>query len=92
MDTGIRILPKTETKNEQTENLDCIGGSVAKAATRIGVSERTIWDLAKTGIIRTTRIGRRCIFSVQSLRDFVDGTQEPCNFLENSNESQGETE
>jgi hypothetical protein len=39
----------------------------------IGVSARTMWTLAKEQKIRTVRIGTRVIFSVQSIREFIDG-------------------
>jgi hypothetical protein len=32
-----------------------------------------MWNLAKEGKVRTVRTNRRVIFSVQSLREFVDG-------------------
>jgi len=84
--TGIRIPARTSPKSEQTEDVEHIGVSVAKAAEMIGVCERTIWKMAKAGAIRSIRIGTRCIFSVQSLRELVDG-KKPAENAENASES-----
>ena len=79
----VQIPSTTMPKSERTENVEHIGVSAAKAAAMIGVCERTIWKLAKEGAIRSVRIGTRCIFSVQSLREFVDGKKT----AENASES-----
>jgi hypothetical protein len=72
-DSCVQIPARTTPKSERTEDVEHIGVSAAKAAAMIGVCERTIWKLAKAGAIRSVRIGTRCIFSVQSIREFVDG-------------------
>ena len=84
--TGNRIPAKTTPKNERPEGVEHVGVSAVKAAAMIGVCERTIWKLAKVGAIRSVRIGTRCIFSVQSLRELVDG-KEPAKNAENAPES-----
>jgi len=55
------------------KNIERIGVSAETAAEMLAVSPRTMWNLAKEQKIRTVRIGTRVIFSVQSLREFVDG-------------------
>ena len=69
MITDLRIPPK------EPPELERIGVSADKAAAMLGVSVRTVWKLAKDGIVRTSKIGRRTILSVQSLRELVDGNQ-----------------
>jgi excisionase family DNA binding protein len=55
------------------KNVERIGVSAETAAEMLGVGVRTMWTLAKEQKIRTVRIGTRVIFSVQSLREFIDG-------------------
>ena len=40
---------------------------------KITIPTGTMWNLAQSQKIRTICIGTRVIFSVQSLREFVDG-------------------
>jgi hypothetical protein len=56
----------------------------------LGVGKPLILVLIKEGTIRTARIRKRVIVSVQSLRDFVDGKNAPCDPIENSDVPQGE--
>ena len=67
---SIRI-PEKSVQPEQS--IERIGVSAETAAEMIGVCVRTMWNLAKEQKIRTVRIGTRVIFSVQSLREFIDG-------------------
>jgi excisionase family DNA binding protein len=60
-------------KPQEQPNIERIGVSVREAATMLGLCERTIWKLISDNQIRTVRIGKRVIVSVQSLREFVDG-------------------
>jgi len=46
--------------------------------------------LVKTGQIRAVKLGKRVVVSVQSLREFVDGTKNPDNSPENCPELQGD--
>jgi excisionase family DNA binding protein len=73
-DTPIRIPPKPQDIPPER-----IGVSAKAAAEMLGVCERTIWNLAKANKIRSVRIGKRVIVSVQSLRELVDGTSTSCN-------------
>ena len=70
-DTYIRIPPREEKRSI----VERIGVSAEEAAEMIGVSTRTIWKMIKDGSVKTTRVGKRVIVSVQSLREFVDGTR-----------------
>jgi len=55
------------------------------------ISKPHFLPLGKEGKIRTVKIGRRILVSVQSLRDFIDGTKESRQFEENAAELQGKT-
>ena len=92
---GIRILAKqVEAKPErkQSENIPQIGVSIPQAAKLLNVGKPLMANLVKTGKIRAVKLGKRVVVSVQSLRDFIDGTAVPDNSPENTAESQGEKE
>ena len=71
-------IPGTDMRiaipSKEEPEIERIGVSAAVAARMLGVSERTVWKLSKNGVVRTSKIGKRTIFSVQSLRELVDGT------------------
>ena len=73
--TGTKTAFRIPAKPVQPEKQDIerIGVSAEIASEMIGVGVRTMWNLAKEQKIHTVRIGRRVLFSVQSLREFVDG-------------------
>jgi excisionase family DNA binding protein len=64
---------------QPTEPIERIGVSVETAAEMLGVCISTMWQLAKEQKIHTVRVGKRVIFSVQSLRDFVNEKCEPAD-------------
>ena len=71
----IRIVPKPENPPETIERL---GVSARVAGEMLGVSEATMRSLAKQRKVRAVKFGKRkLLFSVQSLRDFIDGKQNP---------------
>jgi len=77
--TGTNAAITIPAKPAQTEQpAERIGVSVETAAEMLAVSPRTMWTLAKENKIRTVRIGKRVIFSVQSLREFIDGKNTCC--------------
>ena len=87
---SIRIPAKAEKPGrKQSDDIERIGVSIGTAAKMTGVSVSCILPLINTGTIRTVRMGKRVIVSVQSLRDFVDGKEKPCDSMESSVESQG---
>jgi excisionase family DNA binding protein len=93
--SGIRIpawqaKPKAERK--RTENTERIGVSIQEAAKMLGISRPHFYPLIKEGKIRTIKIGRRVLVSVQSLREFVDGKKAPHNSVVKGGELQGENE
>jgi len=46
--------------------------SVAEAATTLGISKTTLYELIKAGQIHTLSIGAKTLVPVQALEDFVD--------------------
>jgi excisionase family DNA binding protein len=95
--TGIRIpisARKVPVKpdRKRTENIERIGVSIQEAAKMLGISRPHFYPLIKEGKIRTVKIGRRVLVSVQSLRELVDGKNVPQNSGEKNGELQGEKE
>ena len=46
--------------------------SVAEAATTLGISRTTLYELVNAGVIPTFSIGTKTLITVQALEDFVD--------------------
>ena len=93
--SGIRISAKPEEpkhERKRTETIERVGVSIQEAAKMLGISKPHFLPLVNEGKIRTVRIGRRILVSVQSLREFVDGKNAPCNSTENIAELPGKTE
>jgi excisionase family DNA binding protein len=93
--SGIKIPERTPPEKptpKQAENIERIGVSIQDAAKMLGISKPLFCPLIKEGKIRTVKIGRRILVSVQSLRDFVDGTKEPPDSTENEDELHGNNE
>jgi excisionase family DNA binding protein len=44
---------------------------VDKSAWQLGISERKMWDLIRTGAVRSVVIGRRRLISSDALREYV---------------------
>jgi len=70
-------------KKQWPDKIERIGVSVEEAATMLSLCVRSVWVLVKEGKIRHVKFGTRCIISVQSLREYVDGKEESENRLEN---------
>jgi excisionase family DNA binding protein len=76
--TSVITIPEKSAQPEP-QPIERIGVSVEIAAEMLDVSVRTMWNLAKEGKIRTVRTGaRRVIFSVQSIKEFVNGKENHC--------------
>jgi excisionase family DNA binding protein len=72
--------PPENPKQERTkEAMPRITVSVQEGADVLGISKPHFLPLIKEGKIRTIKIGRRILVSVQSLREFVDGKKAPRN-------------
>ena len=76
-------------KGKWANDVERIGVSVEEAAIMLSLCVRSVWVLIKNGRLRHVKFGTRCIVSVQSLREFVDGKQEPQ--LNHSDQLRGET-
>jgi len=50
-----------------------LGFRVEEAAEAIGVSRDLIYDLIRTGELRSLKVGRRRIISRQAIEDFMNG-------------------
>jgi excisionase family DNA binding protein len=83
-----RAEPKPEVKQKEKTERICV--SIQEAAKMLGISKPHFYPLIKEGKVRTVNIGKRVVVSVQSLRDFVDGKNAPCNPIENNVESRDE--
>ncbi len=55
--------------NEQTS--DVLAKSSRDAARMLGISERTLWSYTKSGDIPHVRLGRRILYPIQALRDWM---------------------
>lgn len=45
--------------------------STKEAATRLGISERKLWELTNRAEVPSVRIGRRVLYDPQDLREYV---------------------
>ena len=46
--------------------------SLEQAARKLGISNRKLWELKNSGQIRHCRIGRRILFSVHCIEQFIE--------------------
>jgi excisionase family DNA binding protein len=75
--TNVSAATVSSLPKKWAGNLERIGVSAEEAAVMLDLSVRSIWVLVKDKRIRHVRFGMRVIISVQSLREFVDGKQDP---------------
>ena len=93
--SGIRISAKPEElkpERKQREVIPQIGVSIPQAAKMLNIGKPLMSLLVKTGQIRAVKLGKRVVISVQSLREFIDGKNDPCNSTENIAELPGKKE
>ena len=62
-------LERVELRNSSAQTRMTL--SVEEAAQAVGLSERYVWDLVKSGKLRTKRVGRRRIVTVDALQEFL---------------------
>jgi DNA-directed RNA polymerase specialized sigma24 family protein len=65
----IALPPKKRTEKKQVEPLAV---SSKDAATMLGVSERTVFNLARDGKITCKKIGWRSLYLVASIKAFLE--------------------
>ena len=85
----VRIAP-AEPKRRRTDHTERISVSIQEAAKMLSISKPHFLPLVKEGKIRTVKIGRRILVSVQSLHEFIDGKKEPPSSVDNNNGLQDE--
>ena len=61
-----------QQKAENENKIERLTASVTEAAQMIGVSERTIHKLTKSGRLPHKRIGTRIVYPIERLRQFVN--------------------
>lgn len=57
----------------QIDSIDAL--DIRTAASRIGVSSRTMHRLVSTGKLRSIKLGRRRLVRVNALRDYLDALE-----------------
>jgi excisionase family DNA binding protein len=65
----ISILP--ESAEQPIKTIDQIGVNMATAAELLGVSVITVRKLTRKGILPHVLLGRRIVYSVEGLKEFV---------------------
>ena len=83
--TAFRISAKP-TQPEK-KDIERIGISIDEAAESLGVSIPTLLPFIRDRKIRTVRLGKRVIVSINSLREFVDGTEKHKSIPVNADKS-----
>ena len=64
----ITIPPK-----KQEEPVKPLVVDVKHAAGLLNVSDRTVWKLAKSGTLKTVRVGGRVFFPLAAIHSFING-------------------
>ena len=70
---SIKIAPRKASKPSDVATQP-LAVSVREVAAMLSVSERSVWNLAKTGKIQSRKIGARTIFPLASIHEFLNGT------------------
>ena len=83
-------IPAKNKQWKPKHPIERIGVSVEEAAVMLSLCVRSVWVLVKEGKIKHVKFGTRCIVSVQSIRDFVDGKKESETQLNHSDKLRGE--
>ncbi len=66
------MLVKKRKNNEESQpKFERLSVSKAEAAKMLGLSESTVHQLTQAGELKCKRIGRRVIYSVETLRRFL---------------------
>lgn len=65
------LVRKRKEMEEQKQEVERLGVSKAEAAQMLGLSESTVHHLTQTGELKCKRIGRRVIYSVDVLKQFL---------------------
>lgn len=60
-------------QKKETPTVEKLALNTREVAEMLGVCERTVWSLGKTGKIPTVKAGKRILYPVEGLRKFVNG-------------------
>jgi excisionase family DNA binding protein len=92
--TGIRIPAWTPTEKPERKPTEAspIGVSITQAAKMLNVGRPLMANMVKTGKIRSTKLGKRVVVSLQSLHELMDGKKEPDNSAEKTGGLRGKKE
>lgn len=61
-----------QSAENKAETVPPMGVSAREAAKLLGVGERLLWAKTKTGEIPHLRIGRRVVYPVDLLREYIE--------------------
>jgi excisionase family DNA binding protein len=75
----ITILP--ESADPQTLTIDQVGVNMETAAQLLGVSVITVRKYTRKGFLPHAVIGRRVVYSVEALKEFVKSGKNSNNFV-----------
>lgn len=78
-ENAMQIRIKREVPEIQEKSFEPIGCSKKEAARLLGVSISTVHSMTKSGKLPCKRIGRRVIYSVKALREFLNTIDVPKN-------------
>lgn len=65
----------TDSRSPRDESAP-LGLRPREAAKALGISERSLWSLTKSGKIPHVRLGRSVIYPVATLKDFLNSNTE----------------
>lgn len=60
-------------KKHREQDADSLTVNASEAAKLIGISQRTLWQLSRQGVIPCIRAGRRVLYSKDMLKKYVNG-------------------
>ena len=71
---AFKIVPKRVSEETRVGSLVPLAVSVRDAARLLGVCERTVWSVAKRGLLPYCRVGGRVVFPREGIEAFLRGT------------------
>ena len=61
----------TNTTMKAEPEIPCLAMKPRQAAKSLGISERLLWEWTNRGIVPHVRLGKRIVYPVDSLRDWL---------------------
>ncbi len=62
---------KTNTTMKNVPETPCLAMKPREAAKALGISERLLWEWTDRGIVPHVRLGKRIVYPVDSLREWL---------------------